>query len=410
MTPDGGLGILNSSAIRHTMRTAPAREDHEPALVRMQLKIGRHLVRSILVASMASAVADATASAEAGAAPAAQQASADPWELLAAGETAAASRLFTQALVRNPRSAPLHLGLGVAAFAERRDEDARAALSRALELDAELTLARKVLGLVLYRLGELDAAIAAYDMLLAATPDDAVSVETLARWQREASARDRMTVTAGSSFNLSFEGPPDGEIATRARESMERATTRIGQVLSAYPLTPIHVVLYTGEQFRDITRAPQWAGGAYDGTIRIPVRNALLNEKELDRVIAHEFTHALIRSLAPRGVPVWLDEGLATALEHPDWESIDQAVPAVAVPLGALIGSFGRFDEAQARAAYAMSAFAARRLLEEAGGFAVANLLRDLGAGAAFAEAFEHRIQRPLREFEAGFDGAVPRR
>jgi len=350
---------------------------------------------------MTCAVADATASPAPRARPAAQQAAADPWQLLAAGETEAASRLFTQALVRNPRSAPLHLGLGVAAFVERRDADARTALSRALELDADLAVARRVLGLVLYRLGELDAAIAAYDVLVAATPDDAASVESLARWQREASARDRMTITAGSSFNLSFEGPPDGEIATRARESMERATTRIGQVLSAYPLTPIHVVLYTSEQFRDITRAPQWAGGAYDGTIRVPVRNALLNEAELDRVLAHEFTHALIRSLAPRGVPVWLDEGLATALEQADWDATDQAAPAVAVPLGVLAGSFGRFDEAQARAAYAMSAFAARRLLEEAGGFAVANLLRDLAAGEAFAEAFEHRIQQSLSEFEA---------
>jgi len=359
---------------------------------------------------MAHAASDAWAAPAGRASSAAQQVAADPFELLAAGETEAAVRLFRQALIKNPRSAPLHLGLGVAAFAERRDADAKASLSRALELDAELTVARKVLGLVLYRMGELDAAIVTYDVLVAATPDDAASGETLARWRREASARDRMTVTAGSSFNLSFEGPPDGKIATRARESMERATTRIGQVLSVYPLTPIEVVLYTSEQFRDITRAPQWAGGAYDGTIRVPVRNALLNEAELDRVLAHEFTHALIRSLAPRGVPVWLDEGLATTLERADWDATDQSVPAVAVPLGALAGPFGRFDEAQARAAYAMSAFAARRLLDEAGGFAVANLLRDLGAGEAFAEAFEHRIQRSLGEFEAEFEAAVPRR
>jgi hypothetical protein len=39
--------------------------------------------------------------------------------------------------------------------------------------------------------------------------------------------------------------------------------------------------------------------------------------------------------------------------------------------------------------------------LDEAGGFAVANLLRDLGDGVDFKQAFLHRIQRPFESFEA---------
>jgi hypothetical protein len=40
-------------------------------------------------------------------------------------------------------------------------------------------------------------------------------------------------------------------------------------------------------------------------------------------------------------------------------------------------------------------------LLDEAGGPAIANLLRDLGDGVPFEEAFLHRIQRSLADFEA---------
>ncbi len=54
------------------------------------------------------------------------------------------------------------------------------------------------------------------------------------------------------------------------------------------------------------------------------------------------------------------------------------------MPLRALQSGFGRFTGAQAQLAYATSALAARRLLDEAGGFAVANLLRDLGDGVDF--------------------------
>ena len=326
----------------------------------------------------------------------------DPWTLLEAGQARAASELFRQAIAANPRDARLHLGAGAAAYLLRRDEEARAALERALQLNPMLGLARELLGLVLYRSGQLDAAVAAYETLIAANPDQPAIADRLARWRREVELRDRMTMVVGSGFTLSFEGPPDTEIASRAIASLERAAARIGQALSVYPLAPIPVVLYSSEEFRDITRAPDWAGGAFDGIIRVPVRDALGSDAELDRVLAHEFTHALIRGLAPRGVPTWLDEGLASAFERDGaGERGDGASGAEGIPLRELGESFGRFDAERAAAAYDTSRRAGRRLLDQAGGFAVANLLRDLGAGVAFEEAFAHRIQIPLAEFEA---------
>jgi hypothetical protein len=131
------------------------------------------------------------------------------------------------------------------------------------------------------------------------------------------------------------------------------------------------------------------------------MRGALDKPEELDRVLSHEFVHALVRSLAARGVPTWLNEGLATALEGGDLAWAEKQVQALRrpVPLRALQGGFGKLSGDQAHIAYATSALAARRLIEEAGGFAVANLLRDLGEGLDFEEAFLRRIQRPFGEF-----------
>ena len=92
----------------------------------------------------------------------------------------------------------------------------------------------------------------------------------------------------------------DGELVRRA--GVMAVVLEGGEVSAG---DPIAVVLYTGEQFRDITRAPSWAAGAYDGVIRVPMRGALDKREELDRVLSHEFTHALIRTLASRGVPAW---------------------------------------------------------------------------------------------------------
>jgi len=322
------------------------------------------------------------------------------WTALEAGQAHAASEAFREALAADPRNARLHLGAGIAASLERRDADARESFERALALDPRLTQARALLGQVQYRIGDHAQAIRTYETLVAAAPADADARATLERWQREADLHDRMQQAVGSHFTVSFEGPAEAALADEALEVLDRAYWRIGQLLQTYPSDPIGVVLYTSEQFRDVTRAPSWAAGAYDGVIRVPMRGALEKREELDRVLSHEFTHALIRTLAARGVPAWLNEGLATALETGNLEWAEkQAAVAPAVPLRALQSGFGRFTGAQAQLAYATSALAARRLLDEAGGFAIANLLRDLGAGVPFDAAFLHRIQRPFADF-----------
>ena len=141
---------------------------------------------------------------------------------------------------------------------------------------------------------------------------------------------------------------------------------------------------------------------AYDGTIRVPMRGALNDAQELDRVLAHEFTHALIRGLAPHGVPQWLNEGLATALESSDLSWAEKRVREGGAPIALAAPQlpFALLAGGQAQLAYAASALAARRLLDEAGGVAILNLLRDLGQGSSFDAAFERRIQRSLAEFE----------
>ena len=215
-----------------------------------------------------------------------------------------------------------------------------------------------------------------------------------------------MQQAVGAQFSVSFDGPAEAALATEALDSLDRAYWRVGAVLGTYPAEPISVVLYTRDQFTDITRSPAWAAGAYDGVIRVPMRGALDNRAELDRVLAHEFVHALVRSLAPRGVPTWLNEGLATALETgepgPAERRADDAPRRP--PLGSLTRPFRGLSGNEAELAYGASARAARRLLDTAGGAAVANLLRDLGDGAGIDAAFRRRVQQSFDDFAASLE------
>ena len=327
----------------------------------------------------------------------------DGWEAIRAGKGPAATDAFREAIKLDPKNAWLRLGAGTAAFLQRHDAEAKALLEQALELDPKLTRARAQLAQVAKRQGDLREAIRLYELVAADVPDDGAVRDTLERWRRERDLHERMRLEVGDHFTVSFEGAEDAAMAAQAVESLNRAFWRITEVFGAYPARSIPVVLYSGEQFRDITRSPQWAAAAFDGTIRVPMRGAGEKGEDLDRVLAHEFSHALIRSLATRGLPTWLNEGLASVLEGGtlEWASTTIATASRVPALTALSGPFSKMSGGDAQVAYAASALAARRLLDEAGGGAVANLLRDLGDGVAFEQAFLHRIQRSLADFEA---------
>lgn len=325
------------------------------------------------------------------------------WDAINAGRAAAAADAFREAIALDPQNASLRAGAGMAAALQRRDADARSHFEQALSIDPKLSLARIQLAQIVRRQGDLNDAIRQLELAAADQPKDRSVHELLARWKNERDLHDRMRLEVGEFFTVSFEGPSDAALAAQAIESLTKAYWRIGDVLSAYPAKSIPVVLYTREQFRDVTRSPQWAAAAYDGIIRVPMRGADEKGEDLDRVLAHEFAHALIRSLATRTLPAWLNEGLASVLEDHDlaWahDTIDRA--GFRPQLVRLPSSFGALDGGSAQLAYAASAVAARRLLDDAGGAAVANLLRDLGDGVEFETAFQRRIQKSLAEFEA---------
>ena len=325
------------------------------------------------------------------------------WDAIDANRLPQATAIFTEAIALDPKNAALRFGAGFAAFLQRHDEDARQHLERALALDPRLTRARVPLAQVARRQGDFNEAIRLLEIAVAELPGEAGLRDTLARWLRERELHERMRLTVGDFFTVSFEGPEDAQLAAQALDSLTRAYWRISDVFNAFPQKSVPVVLYTREQFRDITRSPQWAAAAYDGIIRVPVRGAGEKGEDLDRVLAHEFAHALIRSLATRGVPAWLNEGLATVLESDDLGWATKVVGKVGKlpPLRRLAAPFGKLSGGDAVYAYAASAVAARRLLDEAGGPAVANLLRDLGDGVDFEGAFERRIQKSLADFEA---------
>lgn len=323
--------------------------------------------------------------------------SAAGWRAIRAGALEEASAGFAQALRLG--SDPLALlGAGTAAQMRGRSDEARLHLANALRVQPTLTAASLLLGEILYREADLRGAIGVFEQALARAPGDARLTARLDTWRREAAVQDTFSTRVATHFTILFEGPQDQPLGARVSEMLEAIYWQTGSALGAYPANILTVVLYSREQFRDITQSPSWAGGLYDGRIRIPVAGRI-DDKDLRRVLTHEFTHAVVRSLAPRGVPQWLNEGLAVLMERGGAGAA--AIPdGPAPPLARLEGSFAALSPDEARTAYATSASATQALLDRAGPMVIYNLLTNLGNGLTFDEAFERAALMPYREFQ----------
>jgi hypothetical protein len=320
------------------------------------------------------------------------------WRALRAGATEEAANDFSQALRLDAANALALLGAGATANMRGRADEARQYLAGALKVQPGLTAAALLLGEILYQQADLQGAIDVYEQALARAPGDAKLSARLETWRREAAVHDSFSTKLANHFTILFEGPADQPMAGKVSEMLEAIYWQVGGALGAYPPGVITVVLYSKEQFRDITQSPSWAGGLYDGRIRVPVAGRV-DERDLRRVLTHEFTHAVIHSLAPRGVPQWLNEGLAVLMERSGTQgpalSADDKVP----PLSRLEGSFEKLSPDEAKTAYAASASATQALLDRGGPMVIYNLLTNLGSGMRFEEAFERAALMPYREF-----------
>ena len=324
------------------------------------------------------------------------------WDALNAGRVQEAAAAFDEALRTGPQTPSTLLGAGLVARLQGRTDDVRRLLVDALKIEPSLTAASLLLGSVLYQSGDLDGAIETYQRALVFNPNHPQLTKQFEAWRKEAELHSGFRQTLGDHFTVMFEGPAEAELANRAVALLEADYWRIGTALSTYPTGVTTVILYTREQFHDITRSPSWAGGSFDGRIRVPVQGALQNPAEFERVLAHEFTHALIQSVAARGVPTWLHEGLADCFDGSDIRKKEQQVrqAEARVPLSRLEGSFEGLTDKEASLAYAASAVAVHQLLGDPGPLGVANLLTDLGRGLPFSEAFERNMLISYTEFQ----------
>jgi tetratricopeptide (TPR) repeat protein len=309
------------------------------------------------------------------------------WKALRAGNSDRAATLFAEALTLRPKDPVLLLGSGAAAHAQGKQRDAMARLQRALESNPKLIVASRLLGQIAFDEGEVDLAIRTYEKALTYAPDDAELTRALEAVRRDAEVHHTFEERRYDRFRVMFEGRAEESLAAQATAVFNSAFFRIGDKLGEFPSNTIIAVLYTERQFRDITRAPEWSGGQYDGRIRIPAAGASLKPELFERVLTHELTHAVVAGIVASGVPTWLNEGLAQSFDGTDPQAARRRMKALgrSVPLKILENGFRHLSTADVQMAYDESLLAVSVMFDRPG-FGWTRLLHRLADGQSFED------------------------
>jgi tetratricopeptide (TPR) repeat protein len=310
---------------------------------------------------------------------------------------------FTKAAEMQPNDASLCFGAGVAAFMLGKNDVAQARFECALARNPAFLPAAMWLADLHYRAGRLADAISIYETAQqrSLTPRDLQPQLDL--WRKELALQSRFCEARSEHFVVLFEAAADGPLAADVLRRLETAYQRIVGTMGVSPSQRITAVIYTRDQFNDITRLADWSAAAYDGRIRVPADKVTGEGAELDRILSHEFVHALVSQVGGRTAPAWINEGLATVLEPAGSGDLEAILARTGErrSLSQLPGSFVGLSPHDAELAYALSARAVRRLIERRGIDAVVALLEDLGQGAPFASAFQQRLAIRYKDFSA---------
>jgi tetratricopeptide (TPR) repeat protein len=317
------------------------------------------------------------------------------WQALSEGRAAEAMALFRQGLRDAPDSPVLLRGFGVAAVHAGRAGEAIEPLEAAVRL-ADDAQVRMLLAHLYDRRDEATRASAHLAAVLAREPAHEAARRLADRLERERRAEAGFERESAAGFAIKWPTDAGDDRKRLVRRLLDGARVRLQRELAFHPADPVAVVLYPDAEFRAVTGAHAWASGVFDGKIRLPLGAA---ERDLERLVLHEYAHAAVHELGRGRAPRWLHEGFAQAVEGIEADPMLRVPPSVTLAgVEALITDP---DPLRARTGYDLALWVVRDLLDRGGTPRLGDLLARLGRHEPLDVAFARVYGLTLTELES---------
>ena len=302
-------------------------------------------------------------------------------EALEAGDAAGAVELLERCVAGDPESAVYRDNLAEAlvrlAFLQRESEHGRELAIPTLERAVELAPGREDLG------------------------------PLLERWRTELELERDFWSDESARFVLSYDGARE-DVLHAYQDVLDMLESAYFDLQLAFRRDPIaegrpkvRVILYRRAGFGELTGLGDWAGGAFDGRVRVPLEQLDGQRAELRQVLRHELAHWFVREVGGRGVPGWLDEGLAQWLEEGRAADVARARARLAggepLPLERLAGSLASWEDEQAVGrAYAQALALVDHVASQYGDDVLFEMVAERARGRRCEDTFEARTNVAL--------------
>lgn len=299
-------------------------------------------------------------------------------------------------------------------YQKKEYELARQALQDSLSYDSQNPFALELLGDINYYEQKLKDAEKHYQEALRLRPRKELK-EKILKIQKEKVVESSMATYEGEHFLIKYGGEERGLEGFELREYLRNAYREVGQDLGYFFKNQVVVLLYDEKEYRELSGAPHWSGGVYDGKIRLPAYQKGLTPRQIEKIMRHEVTHAFVTEMSRGRCPVWLNEGLAVyeeaKVEPPDLEVFEAAVRSrTLTPLPTLFEQKGLsegMDPLEARLFYDESYQLVRYLVKRYGMFQIRKMLELYGQGKDTFDVIKEILKTSPLELERQWKDAV---
>jgi len=319
-----------------------------------------------------------------------------------------ADDIFVKAQELYPEEPLFSLMRGISNYHQKKYDVARYELDNARRLKPESVETLFFLGLVLYESDRRPEAVELWQQALSLAPGRHEIKEQLERARKEMAVENSMDRGHSSRFDLTYDPGVDTDFALAILGVLENASNQVGAELEFFPMARVPVVIYKRDDYKVVTASPDWSGGVYDGTIRLPFGAMKELTPQLRAILYHEYAHVVVYGLTRGNCPLWLNEGIAEVFGRRQYSQSEADVDRAArkkayVDFSNLEGSFSGLGSADANLAYQQSFSLVNYLVSAYGWHRVSLILSGLGSGLNVKEA----IARALQDFSLTYEALV---
>lgn len=311
---------------------------------------------------------------------------------------APADENFVKAQELYPEDPLLSLLRGVCNYSLKRYDIARHELEHSRLKMPDSVEVLYYLGLVLYESDNRPDAVELWEQAIKLAPERKELTEVLKRARREMAVESGMDHGHSSRFDLTYDNDVDSSFALAVLNVLEDAANQVGSELGYFPQPRVPVAIYRRDDFKVVTDSPEWSGGVYDGTIRLPFGSLKEVTPQIRSVLHHEYAHVVVFDLTRGKCPYWLNEGIAEMFgrkqySRPMTELESAARNKSLADFRKLESGFASLSAGEASLAYQQSYSLVNYLVTTYGWHRVTRILTGLGDGLGLDQALADAYQ-----------------